>query len=206
MYPKGPKANLKLPVFIFLLLILPILSPLDAAIYSFVDENGVIHFTNIKPRGREFTVLIPEDEERRAESRVQILRRDYDPIIEAYGKKYNVDPKLIKAVILAESNFNPYAVSRRGAMGLMQLLPETARMLKVKDIFDPEENIRAGVQYLRILKDHFRGDLDLVLAAYNAGPKRVYDSRMSIPQISETIEYVRRVKDIYRRLKNINER
>lgn len=206
MYPKGPKANLKLPVFIFLLLILPILSPLDAAIYSFVDENGVIHFTNIKPRGREFTVLIPEDEERRAESRAQILRRDYDPIIEAYGKKYNVDPKLIKAVILAESNFNPYAVSRRGAMGLMQLLPETARMLKVKDIFDPEENIRAGVQYLRILKDHFRGDLDLVLAAYNAGPKRVYDSRMRIPQISETIEYVRRVKDIYRRLKNINER
>lgn len=178
--------------------------PSLAAIYSFVDEHGVIHFTNIKPRGREYTVLIPEREVSDSESRV-FYKRDYDTLIENYGRKYNIDPKLIKAVIIAESNFNPYAVSRRGAMGLMQLLPETARMLNVRNIFDPEENIRAGVQYLRMLKDHFRGNLDLVLAAYNAGPRRVYESKMNVPQISETLEYVRKVKELYRRLKSLNE-
>lgn len=176
----------------------------EAAIYSFVDEDGVIHFTNIKPRGREYVVLIPESEVKSDESRLS-YKRDYDKLIENYGRKYNVDPKLIKAVIIAESNFNPYAVSRRGAMGLMQLLPETARMLNVRNIFDPEENIRAGVQYLRMLKDHFRGNLDLVLAAYNAGPKRVYENRMNVPQISETIEYVRKVKELYTRLKGLND-
>ncbi|MCX7857575.1 MAG: transglycosylase SLT domain-containing protein [Deltaproteobacteria bacterium] len=176
-----------------------------AAIYTFVDEDGVVHFTNIKPRNREFKVLIPEAYPSRARSQELKSRENYDSLIRFYSKKYNVDPLLVKAVIMAESNFEPQAVSRKGAMGLMQLMPETARMLNIQDAFDPEENIKGGTLYLRILKDYFNEDLDLVLAAYNAGPKRVIESRMNVPPIEETIQYIKRVKFFYRKLKALNE-
>lgn len=179
--------------------------PVYPAIYTFVDENGIVHFTNIKPRAGNFRILIPDSDPSYKGRQPQKLNETYDPIIYLYSRKFNVDPLLVKAVIMAESNFNPQAVSKRGAMGLMQIMPETARMLNLKDIFDPEENIKGGTLYLRILKDWFKEDLDLVLAAYNAGPKRIIENRMSIPPIEETVQYVKRVKYFYRKLKSLNE-
>ncbi len=175
-----------------------------SAIYTYVDEHGVIHFTNVKPINRKYEVLIPERKSFSSQGKIRKSENDYEEIIRYYAKKYNVDPLLVKAVIIAESNFNPHAVSRRGAVGLMQIMPETAKMLNLKNLFDPEENIKGGTLYLKILKEHFNDNLDLVLAAYNAGPKRVIESKMNFPAIEETINYVKRVKDIYFRLKLLN--
>lgn len=175
-----------------------------SAIYTYVDENGVIHFTNVKPIMKPYKVLIPEREYGSKKEKIRDGKK-YEPIIHFYSKKYDVDPHLIKAVILAESNFNPYAVSRKGALGLMQLMPETARMLNLKNVFDPEENIRGGTLYLRMLKDYFNDNLDLVLAAYNAGPKRVIESGRNVPKIEETIQYIKKVKRHYFSLKSVNE-
>jgi soluble lytic murein transglycosylase-like protein len=105
-----------------------------------------------------------------------------------------VDAHLVRAVIRAESNFNPMATSNKGAMGLMQLMPDTARLWEVKNAYDGDQNIAGGVRHLRYLIDRYAGDLDLVLAAYNAGTRPV-DAVNRIPNIPETIEYVRRVRE-----------
>ena len=104
---------------------------------------------------------------------------------------------LLKAVMAAESNFDPGAVSHKGATGLMQLMPETARDMYVYDIFDPAQNIEGGARYLRQLLDQFAGDMKLVLAAYNAGPERVRRSGGAVPAIPETQAYVRKVLGLY---------
>ena len=102
--------------------------------------------------------------------------------------------------MLAESNGNPTAVSQKGAQGLMQIMPDTAVELQLRNPFDPEENIRAGARYLKVLQELFRGNLELTLAAYNAGPQRVIEN-MAVPPISETVSYVKRVKLYYNKLK-----
>ncbi len=122
----------------------------------------------------------------------------YEEAVRTTASQYALDPHLVKAVIRAESNFDPMAISSKGAMGLMQLMPDTARQHEVKNAFDPVQNIRGGVRHLRYLLDRYRGDLDLVLAAYNAGTKPV-DAVNGIPNISETREYVRRVRDFHTR-------
>jgi soluble lytic murein transglycosylase-like protein len=106
--------------------------------------------------------------------------------------RHDVDPALVKAVILAESNYNPRAISRRGAKGLMQLMPATAKALGVKDLFDPESNINGGVKYLRKLLDRFGGDVELALAAYNAGSRYVRKYR-GVPPFRATRFYIRKV-------------
>lgn len=126
----------------------------------------------------------------------------YDKQITHYGTRYLVDPDLIKAVIRTESGFNRYAVSSKGAQGLMQLMPETAREMKVRDPFNPSQNIAGGVRYLRYLLDSFNGNLTLTLAAYNAGPTLVRKIGR-VPQIPETIRYVEKVLAFYRSYKNI---
>ena len=121
-------------------------------------------------------------------------------LVAAAASRYGVDAELITSVIAAESNFNPKAISPKNARGLMQLLPETAARLGVKDVFDPKENIDAGVRYLRELLETYHNNLTLALAAYNAGPDRVQQYG-SVPPFRETVSYVRRVKNGYERNK-----
>lgn len=117
---------------------------------------------------------------------------DYEGLIEAASRKYNISSNVIKAVIKAESGFNSTAVSKVGAMGLMQLMPDTAEALGVKDAFDPSENIDAGAKYLKNMLSEFGGNLELALAAYNAGPNSV-KKYGGIPPYEETQNYVRRI-------------
>jgi soluble lytic murein transglycosylase-like protein len=120
----------------------------------------------------------------------------YDSLISEFSKKYQVDFALIKAMIHAESGFNPYAISRKGAKGLMQLMPETASRMNVSNIFNPKENIEGGVRYFKYLLSLFNNDIRLSLAAYNAGENLVTDLR-SIPPYRETVDYVRKVLNYY---------
>jgi soluble lytic murein transglycosylase-like protein len=126
----------------------------------------------------------------------------YHQIISAKAKKYKVESSLVYAVIKVESNWNPEAISRKGAKGLMQLMPSTAKDMNVKNIFDPEENIDGGIRYLRYLLDKFNGDVTLTLAAYNSGPTKVKKCNR-IPPIKETRQYVKRVLSIYHKELNL---
>jgi soluble lytic murein transglycosylase-like protein len=121
---------------------------------------------------------------------------DIDSAIEQAAARHNVDPNLVRAVVKVESNFNPNAVSRKGAMGLMQLMPSTARQLKVKNPFDPEQNVDAGVRHLKQLLESYNGDIKLTLAAYNAGAGAVARSS-GVPHFAETQNYVRRITNLY---------
>jgi soluble lytic murein transglycosylase-like protein len=121
---------------------------------------------------------------------------DIDTAIEQAAARHNVDPNLVRAVVKVESNFNPNAVSQKGAMGLMQLMPATARQLKVKNPFDPEQNVDAGVRHLKQLLESYGGDVKLSLAAYNAGSGAVSRSA-GVPHYAETQSYVRRITNLY---------
>ncbi|MGA8429482.1 MAG: lytic transglycosylase domain-containing protein [Candidatus Sulfotelmatobacter sp.] len=123
--------------------------------------------------------------------------QDIDAAITMAAARHNVDPNLVRAVVKVESNFNPNAVSRKGAMGLMQLMPSTARQLKVQNPFDPEQNVDAGVRQLKHLLESYGGDVKLTLAAYNAGSAAVARSA-GVPHYAETQNYVRRITSLYR--------
>lgn len=123
-------------------------------------------------------------------------QQDIDAAIDAAAARHNVDPSLVRSVVKVESNFNPNAVSRKGAMGLMQLMPSTARSLNVANPFDPAQNVDAGVRHLRKLLDSYGGDVRLSLAAYNAGSGAVARSA-GVPRFRETQNYVRRITDLY---------
>ena len=119
-----------------------------------------------------------------------------DRAIDAAAQRHGVDPNLVRAVVKVESNFNPHAVSRKGAMGLMQLMPYTAKTLKVGNAFDPDQNVDAGVRHLKSLMQNYNGNLELSLAAYNAGEGAVNRSR-GVPKFRETREYVKKITDLY---------
>jgi soluble lytic murein transglycosylase-like protein len=121
---------------------------------------------------------------------------DVDAAIEQAAARHNVDPNLVRAVVKVESNFNPNAVSRKGAMGLMQLMPQTARQLNVSNPFDPEQNVDAGVRHLKQLMENYGGDVKLTLAAYNAGEGAVARSA-GVPHFAETRNYVKRITQLY---------
>src|SRR5215510_14128926 len=146
-------------------------------------------------------VAIEPEEAFRSEPKPSFPDIPYGNFIAAAAKHHSVDADLIISVITAESKFNPKAVSRKNARGLMQLLPETATRLGVKNIFDPQENIEAGTRYLRELLDRYNNDLTLTLAAYNAGPQRV-ELYKSVPPYRETLSYVRRVQQTYKARKS----
>ena len=165
-----------------------------ADIYKYVDEEGVIHFTNVPTDGK--FKLFYREKPVHFQSELGLQLEKYDHLIFKASEKYNVNYNLIKAVIKAESNFNPQAVSRAGARGLMQLMPKTAYAYQVQDSFEPESNIEAGVRYLRYLLNLFQGNLHLALAGYNAGENAVIKNK-GIPPYPETRTYVQRVLRFY---------
>jgi soluble lytic murein transglycosylase-like protein len=192
--------NLKVIMLVIICLI-PIYG--HAGIYGYVDEHGVYHFTNIIPAGKKYHVVISE--KNTAILSKNIENGNYDKIIMHHSKLHGMDPSLIKAVMKAESNFNPNAISNKGAQGLMQLMPDTARLMKVDDPFDPDDNIMGGTKYLKLLDGIFYGDIELMLAAYNAGPNKVIEHNMKVPPIEETRTFIKRVKYYYGKLKKPNE-
>lgn len=168
----------------------------NADIYRYVDEDGIVHFTDA-PTDKRFKIFmrdLKKDKELRTRLRFASSANsaEYAQLIKICSEKYGVSQSLVKAVIQAESGFDPNAVSSKGASGLMQLMPATAKSLKVADRFDPKENVDGGVKYLRFLLDTFRGDVALAVAAYNAGLNRVAKYG-GIPPYNETRVYVSRV-------------
>ena len=172
-----------------------------ADIYSFVDATGVTHLSNV-PVDSRYRLLLATPVAERPDPPGKYLARsaDYDPMIERAARAAALRPELVRAVIVVESAFNPRAVSKRGAQGLMQLKPSTARRYGVSNAFDPEQNITAGAHYLRDLLRRFGNDLELTLAAYNAGEEAVERYGRSIPPFSETRHYVPAVLRVYRKL------
>jgi soluble lytic murein transglycosylase-like protein len=165
-----------------------------AGIYAYTDEKGVTHYTN-QPLGDPRYERIVFRDERRVWRPAPSYSR-YDDLIGETAAAYRLPPALVKAVIAAESAFDPAAVSHRGARGLMQLMPETAASLGVEDPLEPEANVRGGAGYLRAMIDRY-GDLTRALAAYNAGPSAV-DRYGGVPPFRETRDYVDRVLTYYR--------
>jgi soluble lytic murein transglycosylase-like protein len=179
--------------FLFVFLISSI-SAARAEIYKYTDERGVVHFTDM-PSNARYRPVFPGTKSMGNE-------RKYDHIIRMLCREHQMDFSLVKAVIKAESAFNPRAVSKKGAQGLMQLMPDTARELRVDDPFDPYDNLQGGVRYLRRMLNTFDGNISLALAAYNAGPGAVQNSR-AIPPYPETRMYVRRVLQYHQEYLNI---
>ena len=166
-------------------------------LFSYLDENGVRIFTNIPPKGPVQDLKmsgepspLPASETRGADGDTGT---SYDQIIDKYAEEYRLDPQLIRSMIATESAFNPKAVSRKGAQGLMQLMPATALELGVEDPFDIEQNIDGGARYLRQMLDNFGGNVKVALAAYNAGPGAVERYGGRVPPYPETEQYVNRV-------------
>jgi soluble lytic murein transglycosylase-like protein len=175
-----------------------------ANIYLCVNSDGDETFTDTPRKGCKLYVKglksKPAYSKRTyVRSGAKVFRdwSEYEPIIKEASEQYNLPVYLIKAVISAESALDPHAISTAGAEGLMQLMPGTAADMRVRDSFDPRENIMGGARYLRMLANMFEGDLVLMIAGYNAGHNRVMQSGNKIPAISETREYVRRVLKYY---------
>lgn len=168
--------------------------PAQAQLASYIDEHGKLVYTNAEPTQRSDSAL----------SRALLrpfgssfaLPEHLNQLVHDAAERHSVDPALVKAVISTESGWNPAAVSRKGAVGLMQLIPGTAQRFGVGNPFDPAQNIEAGTTYLKSLLDRYNGDLNKSLAAYNAG-ERAVDRSGGVPPFWETQRYVQKVTDTY---------
>jgi soluble lytic murein transglycosylase-like protein len=182
-------------IYTLLYIIIAMATPLYADIYVYADKQGVLHFTNVptSSKSSDYKVYIKETPNRPLESNSTDL---YDHVISEASHTHGVSFSLLKALIKTESDFNPRAVSSAGARGLMQLMPENIKTLKIKNPFDPRENIMGGTQYLKQLIDRFNGKLPLALAAYNAGPG-VVEKYQRIPPFKETENFVKQVMKYY---------
>jgi len=195
-------------VFTMLMLIFALPLKIQAEMFVCVDAAGKVSYTNMNTssscrplRDKIGITRRPSTQTRiwkttTLRSRLQANSSTYDHHINRSSRRYDVDPFLIKAVIKTESDFDCYALSKAGAQGLMQLMPETAKELKVRNPFNPHENIDGGTRYLRDMLDIFNGNIPLSLAAYNAGPTLV-KRLQKIPRIPETRRYVKKVLRYY---------
>ena len=178
-----------------------------ADIFAFTDERGVAHFTNMPQIDRRYKLI-----RREANPAARPIQASWMPsaaemqkfqsYIDIAGRTNGVDAALIHAVISAESGYNPNAISRKGASGLMQLMPDTARRYGVQNVFDPAQNIHGGTRYLKDLLAMFNGDLKLAIAGYNAGENAVIRAGNRIPPYAETASYVPKVIDYYQRFRD----
>jgi soluble lytic murein transglycosylase-like protein len=173
-------------------------------IYTYMDVQGQRHFTDV-PDNNRYRLLTFSSQDRTASGDrydIQLLAKasQYDSIIEQAAATSALEANLLRAVIVVESGFNSHAVSKRGAVGLMQLMPATASRFGVSNPYDARQNVRAGARYLKFLIDRFGHDVRLGLAAYNAGEDAVERNGGQIPPFSETMAYVPRVLKIYKML------
>jgi soluble lytic murein transglycosylase-like protein len=173
-------------------------------IYYYMDDEGVRHYTDA-PDNNRYRLIVVRPQDRTAsgdryDARLLARATQYDAIIENAAKAAAVEANLVRAVIVVESGFNVRAMSKRGAIGLMQLMPATAARFGISDSFDPRQNIGAGVRYLKFLLDRFGQNVSLALAAYNAGEDAVDRNGGQIPPYTETMAYVPRVLKIFRLL------
>jgi len=181
---------------------------LHAQLYKFTDENGVTHYTSVKPDGVKnvkvlnFPCYASDSKCGQLDwEHIPLNRRAFDEEIRTASEVFAVDDALIRAIIHAESAYQPDALSPKGAQGLMQLMPATQQELQVANVYDPIDNIEGGTRYLAGLLDEFNRDVELATAAYNAGPGAVREYG-GVPPYAETREYVRRVKILYRRYRS----
>jgi soluble lytic murein transglycosylase-like protein len=177
-------------------------------LFSFVDTQGQVHLSNV-PDDIRYRAIDPgflRESARRREEPAAVVeprqRRPYAALVAQVAARLGIEAALLHAVILVESGYNPKAISKKGAAGLMQLMPATARRYGVTDVFNPADNVRAGGEYLIDLLKLFDNDLHLALAAYNAGESAVIRHGMRVPPYPETVAYVPRVVDFYRKLKS----
>ena len=174
-----------------------LLTPLSAQaqIYAWRDVNGTLVLSDRKLSNGAVTYAVPDAPTIRATTPLAAARyRDrFEPLVQEHASRHALRPELVRAVIQVESGFNPQALSPRGAMGLMQLMPRTAAELGVRNPYDPAENIRGGCTYLRRLIDRYDGNEELALAAYNAGAEAVDRHGKTVPPYRETRDYVKKV-------------
>lgn len=182
--------------------------PLSAEVYKFTDKDGIVHYTNIRPGGQQkvqtfsFPCYASDPSCNQLDwEKIPLNRGAFDDAIQVAAEEYAVDDALIRAIIHAESAYQPEALSPKGAQGLMQLMPATQAELQIVDVFDPVSNIDGGTLYLSRLLDQFDQSVELAAAAYNAGPGAVREYG-GIPPYKETREYVRRIKILYRRYRS----
>lgn len=186
-------------------LVVAVTSSASADIYAFTDAAGIAHYSNV-PVDHRYVLLIKEPDPDPPAGGIgpsaTLTQRvaAFEPLIEHAARQASVQPALLRAVIAIESAFNPRAVSRAGAQGLMQLHPKTARRYGVEHPFDPAENIRGGARYLSDLLKRYNNNLELALAAYNAGEESVDRYGRRIPPFRETQAYVPAVLKLYREL------
>ncbi|OYV74891.1 MAG: transglycosylase [Acidithiobacillus ferrivorans] len=180
-------------------------STAEANIYAYTDSSGVVHLTNVPAGNDKYRMVMRTPKMAVAVARAdfnRVARAHYQALIRAAASRYGVSPALINAVISAESGYNAGAVSPKGAIGLMQLIPATADRFGVANAFSPADNINGGTAYLAHLLQVFSGDLKLAVAAYNAGSKAVIQAGYHIPPFAETQAYVPRVLAYYQQYLN----
>lgn len=177
-----------------------------AEIYSYTGDDGEVYLSNV-PVDERYTLLVgtpapvaaPPSAVPTARAPQTAARGHFGAMVEEAARANNLDSALLRAVITVESHYNPKAVSKKGAMGLMQLMPDTAKRYGVVDAFDPRQNVHAGARYLSDLLRLFNSDMRLALAAYNAGENAVIRSGNQVPRIRETLDYVPKVLSLYQK-------